>query len=125
MSKLTEYTVHFRTDIDSAVEEITARSPQEALAQARTIAGDERHNDLFFEPYTGRFHVNEITVETHDGKQVAEWLDEPLGRTETRRRRPRQMARQGNRAPGLLVARLACLAQGPRPHRRIRHAWSV
>jgi hypothetical protein len=79
MAKPTEYTVHFRTDIESATTEIPARSPEAALAKARAIAADDdRRDDLFFEPYSGRFPINEISVETHDGKEVAMWLDDDL-----------------------------------------------
>ena len=79
MTRSSTYTVHFRTDIDAAEDAITASSPEHALAQARAIAADDDRRDaLFFEPYTGRFPINEIIVETADGEQAAEWLDQEL-----------------------------------------------
>src|SRR5262245_48693651 len=56
MARKTTYTAYLRTDIDVAETDITARSPQEALAQARAIAADDdRRDQLYFEAYTGRF----------------------------------------------------------------------
>ena len=42
MTKLTTYTVSFRTEQDSAFDEIAAASPEAALAKARAIAEDPR-----------------------------------------------------------------------------------
>ena len=79
MTKLITYTVTFRTDGAAAVEEITAASPQAALAEARAIANDpERADELYFEPYTEHLPVNEIEVDAPDGEEGAVWLDDQL-----------------------------------------------
>jgi hypothetical protein len=79
MTKLTTYTVIFRTDQDTASEEIAAASPEAALAEARAIADDrDRLASLYFEPYSEYFPVNEIEVQTPDGDEAAAWLDDDL-----------------------------------------------
>jgi hypothetical protein len=79
MTKLTTYTATFRTDRDSASEEIDAPSPEAALAEARAINDDrDRLGALYFEPYSGYSPVDEIVVDTPDGQRVAEWLSPGL-----------------------------------------------
>jgi hypothetical protein len=79
MSELTTYTVTFRTDRESASEEIDAPSPGAALAEARAINDDrDRLGSLYFEPYSGYSPVDEIVVDTPDGERVAEWLSPDL-----------------------------------------------
>jgi hypothetical protein len=79
MSSLTEYTVMFRTDAESADLEIAAASPQGALAEARAIAADsDRLAELEFDPYCEVAPVNEIVVESPDGDQAAVWRDDEL-----------------------------------------------
>ena len=79
MPKLTTYTVTFRTEQESASEEIDAPSPEAALAEARAINDDrDRLGALYFEPYAGYTPVEEIVVDTPDGERVAEWLSPNL-----------------------------------------------
>jgi hypothetical protein len=75
MTKLTTYSVSFRTEQDLAFEEIDAPSPEAALAEARAIADDrDRLANLHLEPYAGFGTVDEITVESPEGETVGEWL---------------------------------------------------
>jgi hypothetical protein len=79
MSSLTEYTVTFHTDAESANHEIAAASPQDALAEARAIAdSSQRLAELSFDPYCEVAPVNEIVVETPDGEEAAVWLADEL-----------------------------------------------
>jgi hypothetical protein len=79
MTKLTTYTVTFRTDLNYATEDITAPCPEAALKRARAIADDRaRVADLDFQPYTDDVPVEDIIVNTPDGDRVAEWLSPDL-----------------------------------------------
>ena len=79
MTKLTTYTVTFRTDRDSASEEIDAASPEAALAEARAIANDrDRLAGLYFEPCLEQSPVEDIVVDTQDGESVAQWRSPDL-----------------------------------------------
>jgi hypothetical protein len=79
MTKLTTYTVTFRTDGASATEDIDAASPEAALAEARAIADDrDRWFELDFEPYSDYMPVDEIAVDDPDDKRVAEWVSADL-----------------------------------------------
>jgi hypothetical protein len=79
MTKPITYIVTFRTDQDSASEEITAASPEAALADARAIAADrDRLASLYFEPYSDYIPVAEIVVDSPDGERVAEWISPDL-----------------------------------------------
>ena len=79
MTKLTTYTVTFRTEQGSATEDIAAASPQAALAEVRAIADDrDRLASLDFEPYSDCVPVDEIVVETSDDERVVEWLSPDL-----------------------------------------------
>jgi hypothetical protein len=79
MTKLTTYTVTFRTERDSASEDIEAASPEAALAEARAIADDrDRVASLYFETYTDYVPVDEIVVDNPDGERVAAWLGPEL-----------------------------------------------
>jgi hypothetical protein len=79
MSKLTTYTVTYRTDAESATDCLAAASPEAALAEARDIATDrERSGGLVFEPYMDLSPIDEITVESPDGEKVAEWISADL-----------------------------------------------
>ena len=143
MTKLTTYTVTFRTEHDTATEDITAASPQAALAEAHAIADDQdRLACLDFEPYSEHVPVDEIVVETPDDERVAEWLSPDLllrlaaadrTRGVPRLRHHRQPRRQGAQARhpphGLPQARwigaafLLRRASAP-PERRISPACS-
>jgi hypothetical protein len=79
MTKLTTYTVTFRTDGGSATEDIDAASPEAALAEARAIADDrDRLFELDFEPYSDYVPVDEIVVDDPDDERVAEWVSHDL-----------------------------------------------
>jgi hypothetical protein len=79
MTRLTTYTVTFHTEHDSASEDIDAASPEAALAEARAIADDrDRLASLYFEPYSHYVPVDEIVVDSPDGKRVAEWFSGDL-----------------------------------------------
>jgi hypothetical protein len=69
------YTAIFRTDVDYATRDFTARSPREALKKARAF-GDKHGDDLTFERYDGPHEVNEIAVEDATGAEVALWQDD-------------------------------------------------
>jgi hypothetical protein len=71
------YTAIFRTNVDYATRDFTARSPRDALRKARAF-GDERGDDLAFERYDGPHRVNEVTVRTAAGEEVALWQDDDL-----------------------------------------------
>jgi len=71
------YTAEFRTDADYATRDFSARSPQDALKQARAFC-DERAEDQIFESYDGGHPVNEITVRDIKGHEVALWQDDEL-----------------------------------------------
>jgi hypothetical protein len=79
MTTLTTYTVTFRTERDSANEDIDAASPEAALAEARAITDDrDRVARLYFEPYSDYVPVDEIVVDTPDGERVGEWVSADL-----------------------------------------------
>jgi len=71
------YTAEFRTDADYATHDFSARSPRDALKQARVFC-DERAEDQIFESYDGGHPVNEITVRDIKGHEVALWQDDDL-----------------------------------------------
>ena len=71
------YTAEFRTDADHASCAFKARSPQDALKQARAFY-DERTEELIFERYDDGHPVNEIALRDADGNQVALWQDDDL-----------------------------------------------
>jgi len=71
------YTVHFRTDADSAIEEFKARSPQAALRKARAFY-DDHAEELLFTEYDGGLPVNEIEVFDANGTGVAIWYDDEM-----------------------------------------------
>ena len=71
------YTAEFRTDADYAYRAFNARSPQDALKQARASL-DDCTEELFFERYDDTHTVNEIALRDADGNQVALWQDDEL-----------------------------------------------
>jgi hypothetical protein len=72
---MTTYTVHFRTDAESATHDIKAATPEQALALAHEL---DAPSELSFDPYNGIMPVNEILVYDADGKKVAAWRDDDL-----------------------------------------------
>ena len=70
------YTAEFRTNTDYANRAFKARSPQDALKQARAFY-DERSEELIFERYDGQ-SLNEIAVRDADGRELALWQDNEL-----------------------------------------------
>lgn len=71
------YTAEFHTDADYAYRAFKARSPQDALKQARAFY-DERTEELIFERYDDGRSVNEIALRDADGNHVALWQDDEL-----------------------------------------------
>ena len=71
------YTVSFRTDADYATRAFKARSPQDALKQARAFY-EEREEDLIFKSYGDIHPVNRIEVRDANGDSVAVWRDDNL-----------------------------------------------
>ena len=71
------YTVSFRTDADYATRAFKARSPQDALKQARAFY-EEREEDLIFKSYGDIHPVNGIEVRDANGDSVAVWRDDNL-----------------------------------------------
>jgi hypothetical protein len=76
ISAMTTYTVHFRTDAESATHDVEADTPDQALAQARQLLADDA-GELWFEPYDG-MSVNEIAVHDSGGEELALWLDHEM-----------------------------------------------
>jgi len=73
------YTAEFRTDADYAYCTFKARSPQDALKQARAFY-DERIAELIFESYDDGHPVNEIALRDTNGHEVALWQDDEFHR---------------------------------------------
>jgi hypothetical protein len=71
------YTADFRTDADTAIAKVKARSPQHALRKARAFY-DEHPEDLMFMGYDGGHPVNEIAVHDDEGNEVAVWRDDDM-----------------------------------------------
>lgn len=70
------YTAEFRTDVNFANREFTARSPRSALKKARAFS--EREADaLSFEHYSAH-PINEIAIHDAEGDEVALWQDGDL-----------------------------------------------
>jgi hypothetical protein len=70
------YTAEFRTDADYANRAFKARSPHNALKQARAFY-DKRSEELIFERYDGH-SLNEVAVRNADGHELALWQDDDL-----------------------------------------------
>lgn len=73
---MTTYTAYFRTDAQYATEEIKAKTPAQALRKARRLAEDDQ--DLCFEPYDGKFPINEIAICDGEENELASWCDADL-----------------------------------------------
>jgi hypothetical protein len=70
---MTNYTVHFRNSTGSAIHDIEADTPENALAFARQLVDADR---LDFERYDLSSEVNEIVVSDDAGNDLALWVDE-------------------------------------------------
>jgi len=70
-------TAEFRTDADYATRAFQARSPRDALRQARAFY-DDRTEELIFDSYDGRHPVTDITVRDAKGHEVALWHHDEL-----------------------------------------------
>lgn len=70
---MTTYTVRFRTNGSSAFQDFGARTPEHALARAKSYD----LSLLGFEPFRNQ-SVNEITVYDEDGNELIEWYDDEL-----------------------------------------------
>lgn len=68
------YTAEFFTDAEYATRTFNARSPQDALKQARAFY-DERTEEWIFERYEDSHPVNEIALRDTNGHEVALWQD--------------------------------------------------
>src|SRR5208282_5339408 len=74
---MTIYTAQFRTDADYAERTFKARTPEQALALARTFY-DEHDGELLFQNYDGGSPVNEIEIAGPEGSELAVWQDDDL-----------------------------------------------
>jgi hypothetical protein len=72
---MASYTADFRTDADYAIHSFKARSPQHALRKARVFY-DEHPEELMFTSYDGGHPVNEISVRSTGGDEVALWQND-------------------------------------------------
>jgi hypothetical protein len=74
---MTTYKVHFRNSTAWASHDITAKTPEMALALARKY--EAQHSIyLRFEAYDITSDVNEIVVSDERGNELASWYDEEL-----------------------------------------------
>jgi hypothetical protein len=71
------YTADFRTDINYASREFTARSPRSALTKARAFSEADA-DALSFEHYSGTHPISEIVIYGAAGDEVASWQDDDL-----------------------------------------------
>jgi hypothetical protein len=75
---MTTYTVHFSSDADFATTEIEAETFELALAAAHEMVANDSA-ELRFEPYTGPFDVNEISVcDEDDSDELVVWYDDDV-----------------------------------------------
>src|SRR5262245_60115446 len=72
------YHVYFRTEHQWALRDFEAKTPEQALAEARRFA-DERHLELDFEDFSGfDAQINEIEVCDPEDNTLADWQDDDL-----------------------------------------------
>jgi hypothetical protein len=71
------YTAYFRTDADWADKTFKAKTPEQALAQARAFH-DEHDGELLFQEYDGGLPLNEIEIVSPEGDELAIWRDKDL-----------------------------------------------
>lgn len=75
---MTTYRVYLRSDLQWAMRNFKARSPEHAIALARCFA-DEHFFELDFEDYERNdYAINEIEVCDADGETLIVWLDNDL-----------------------------------------------
>jgi hypothetical protein len=74
---MNSFIVQFFNEQQSAVHEIEASNPEEALKQARQIATDDPYS-LEYEPYEEFCPIGEIQVLDEDENVVAHWYDDEL-----------------------------------------------
>ena len=94
---MTDYRVHFHSDIQWAVLTLQADTPEQAVELARQFA-DEHFDDLDFESYQGcDCPINQIEVCDDEYNSLAKWYDDDM--------RLRLAARELLDAAELVVAR--------------------
>lgn len=71
------YLVTFNTHADTAYKEISASSPEAALAEARRIAEDDP-DALWFQPFDGSRPVEDIIVSDDQDNQLCAWHDDDV-----------------------------------------------
>ncbi|MDN3277842.1 hypothetical protein QWJ07_26500 [Frankia sp. RB7] len=69
------YQVHFSTDAELAIHDISGDTPAQALAAARALAAGD--HELYFEPYAG-LDIDEIIVMDDDGYPICAWRSDAM-----------------------------------------------